>query len=328
MSKPRILLTGSAGFIFSNFVEKFIADAWTNEYELISIDNLVEPFNRHNLNSHHLHKFYLGDISDPHLINNIFEMEKPDIVLHSAAESHVDHSILSAIPFVKTNIVGTQVLIDASVKHNIKRFIFISTDEVYGHISRENEKNIAPWIETDELNPRSPYSASKASAEFLVQAAHQTHNLQYNITRCCNVFGKNQRYKNLVPKIITSLIKDQPIPIHGTGDNKREWIYVENQNEKMYHLIKYAKPNEIYNIGPGKELSNLDMVKTIAKIMNKEPNIKFVEDRKGHDYKYSINSDKFDELEKDKQKEDISFKAGIKQTVEWYMENYKKYLDI
>src|SRR5574343_384425 len=315
----KILVTGSAGFIFSNFMRKALSE-FSSNYEFISVDKVLASYNYPNVKLNQDHKFYMGDIADEQFMNNIFALECPDIVIHGAAESFVDSSITSAGPFIHSNVVGTQVLVDMAVKYGIERFVYISTDEVYGQLLSLQDSS---WTEEASINPRNPYSASKAAGELIVKAANQTHGLQYNITRCCNNFDPRQPPRNLVPKIITCCLTNQKIPIHGTGKQFREWIYVEDHCSAIMTIVNRAPLNETYNIGTGKELTNLEMVKKISQALKMEENILFVKDRLGHDFRYSVNCDKIIKLGWTPQ---FVFEEGLEKSINWYMANKDIYL--
>lgn len=310
----KILLTGSCGFIFSNFVRKYQSHP---KYNIVNVDKIVEVHNRKNILPDH--KLYIGDIADEHFMNNVFSIEKPDIVLHTAAESFVDNSIASALPFVHTNIVGTQVMIDLSLKYGIERFVYTGTDECYGQLLDANDVS---WTETSLIKPRNPYSASKAAGELLIFAANQTHGLNYNITRSSNNYGGYQPSRNLVPKIITSILKKQKIPIHGDGQNTREWLFVEDNCSAIMRIIEDAPLNEIYNIGSGIEYSNLEMVNIISSMLDKPAEIDFITNRKGHDKRYSVNSDKIKKLG---WKPEFTFEQGMQRCIDWYLKNQNYY---
>lgn len=313
-----VLVTGTAGFIFSNFIRK-VFDERLN-YRFVSVDKAITSYNLKNIYKHINHNFYMGDIADEKFMNNVFELEKPDIIIHGAAESFVDDSIKSAQPFIHSNIVGTQVMIDLSLKYNVERFIYISTDEIYGQL----QINEASWSEVSPIKPRNPYSASKACGEMLVCAANQTHGLKYNITRCCNNYGPFQPPRNLVPKIITSILNNVPIHIHGQGKQIREWIYVEDHCSAIIQIMEHAPLNQTYNIGSGIEYTNLEIVKKIGHILEVEaPQILFIKDRAGHDFRYSVNTTKIKELG---WKPSFDFDRGMLKCVNWYLEN-KNYYD-
>jgi dTDP-glucose 4,6-dehydratase len=311
-----ILVTGTAGFIFSNFIRKVFNERL--DYKFVSVDKVIAPYNLKNIYKHINHIFYMGDIADELFMNNVFKLEKPNIVIHGAAESFVDDSIKSAQPFVHSNIMGTQVMIDLSLRYNVERFIYVSTDEVYGQLQIGDKS----WTETDLIKPRNPYSASKACGEMLVYAANQTHGLKYNITRCCNNYGPRQPPRNLVPRAITSILNNKSIPIHGEGKQMREWIYVKDHCSAIMKIIESAPLSETYNIGSGTERTNLEMVKKIGQILKIDPIISFIKDRPGHDFRYSINCSKIKELD---WKPDFDFDRGLFECVNWYLENRKFY---
>lgn len=309
----KVLITGSCGFIFSNFIRRAIYNK--SEYTFVSIDKVLYPktFNPYNNKSH---TFYIGDVADAHFINTIFSIEKPDIVIHGAAESFVDHSIEDASPFIHSNVMGTQIIIDACLKHNVDRLIYISTDEVYGQL---NDETSTSWTEQSILAPRNPYSASKAAGELMVQAAHITHGLKYNITRCCNNYGPRQSIRNLIPKIIKNILEDKEVPIYGEGKQVREWIHVDDNCSALLTILTEAPPNEIYNISSGHEFSNLEVFQKVCNIMEYGHDlISFCKDRPGHDFRYSSNSSKLRALG---WKPQIKFSEGISKTIQWYINN-------
>ena len=226
-------------------------------------------------------------------MNRIFTLEKPDIVIGGAAESFVDNSITDVMPFLHSNIIGTQVVINMCLEHKVEKYIHISTDEVYGQKkSRDDE----PWREHEPMLARNPYACSKAAAELIVLAAHNTHGLNYQITRSCNVFGPRQKKENLVPHIIHSLHNGSNTRIHGNGLNFRQYIYVDDEIDAIMTILRAGKINTTYNIGDNNYYTNLEMVENIASVMGKRPNIQFIEDRKAHDFGYSVNSEKLRQL--------------------------------
>lgn len=308
--KKKLLVTGSCGFIFSNFVRKALYEKLN--YSLVSIDKVTNPANLHNVYSNKGHTFYIADVSDSHTIDLIFSMEKPDLVIHGAAESFVDDSIAKPEPFMNSNVLGTQVMLNMAVKHKIQRFLYVSTDEVYGQLGLNDNS----WTEDAQINPRNPYSASKAAGELLVKAANQTYGLEYNITRSCNNFGPRQSIKNFIPKIIKSINNNIPIPVYGKGEQIREWMHVDDHCSALLKVIG-GPANQTYNISTGAEFTNLELVGKICQIMGKGE-ISFVPDRLGHDFRYSINANKIKELG---WKPNIKFKEGLQQTCEWYLRN-------
>lgn len=309
----KILVTGSCGFIFSNFMRKVMSQKFN--YKFASIDKVISSYNLPSVSLNQDHSFYMGDIADEQFIDNVFAIEKPNIIIHGAAESFVDDSIRSAGPFIHSNVVGTQVMTDMAVKYGVEKFVYISTDEVYGQLKDSNESS---WTENVSVNPRNPYSASKAAGELIVKAANQTHGLNYNITRSCNNYGPNQPPRNLVPKVITSILARQSIPIHGNGKNYREWLYVEDHCDAIMQIIDKAPVNEIYNIGSGIEKTNLEMVDAISAILNIKQSINFIKDRAGHDFRYSIDCSK---LKKLGWKTNYTFDKGLEKCINWYVDN-------
>jgi len=308
----KILITGTAGFIFSNFLRKVINNP---KYQFVSIDKCVHPYNINNIFNHENHKFYLGDIGDAHFVSNVFKIEKPDFVIHGAAESFVDDAIKNAKNFTYSNVLGTQNIVDACLAYNIEKMVYISTDEVYGHLTSKQDLS---WDEEFFPRPRNPYSATKYAGECIVYAAHETHGLNYNITRTCNNYGPRQPPRNLVPKIITCLMNDEPIPVHGDGSNIREWLYVDDNVDAIMKVLEDGAPSEIYNIGSGVELTNMEMIHEISLVMNKKPIINHIKNRPGHDFRYSINCDKIKNLGWRKQH---SFDNAIDKTISWYLNN-------
>jgi dTDP-glucose 4,6-dehydratase len=313
----KVLVTGAAGFIGANFIRRSTY-LKGKEHQFVSIDSLLYPHSKSNfyISNGKSDSFYMADIADKKIIDNIFEIEKPDIIVHFAAESHVDHSIETAAPFIHSNVLGTQTLIDCAVKHKVKTFFYISTDEVYGQLKSENEEG---WDESAFPNPRNPYSASKLSGEFLVKAAHETHKLQYIISRCSNNFGPRQSTRNLIPKVIKNIAEGVDVPIYGQGQQMREWIFVEDHCDAIWHIIESKQYNQIYNISTGNEITNLELVNHIANIMGRGHNLfKFVPDRPGHDFRYSCKSDKLRALG---WKPSVKFTKALESTISWYDNN-------
>ena len=313
MVSKKILVTGSCGFIFSNFVRLALRHT---DYSFAAIDKVAKEHTLNNVvHSHARHNFHIADIADAHIIDRIFTLEKPDIVIHGAAESHVDDSINSADCFIKSNIVGTQVIIDASIRHNVEKLIYISTDEVYGQLGKDDNS----WTEDALIMPRNPYSASKAAGELLVRAAGETHGLKYNITRSCNNYGPRQSTKNLIPKIIKNILNKEPVPIYGQGLQSREWIHVADNCFAILHILKHAPNNETYNISAGHEMSNLEMFHLICEALGQGHDlITFVEDRKGHDFRYSVD---FSKIKSIGWKPQFRLKKGLDQCINWYLNN-------
>jgi len=312
--KEKILITGTGGFIFSNFVRRAIYNR--EQYNFVSIDKVKKSNAINNVYTNKNHKFYIGDVADSHFLNVVFEVERPDIVIHGAAESFVDSSIENASPFIISNILGTQNIVDSCVRWKTKRLIYISTDEVYGHLEHEDEP---AWTEKCELLPRNPYSASKASGELLVKAAHETHGLQYNITRSCNNYGPRQAAEKFIPKIIQKILNDEKVPVYGQGLQVRDWMHVFDNCAAIMKILHDGKPNETYNIAAGQEFSNVEVFQEVCNVLGKGHNlIEFVKDRPGHDFRYSVNAKKLRAIGWEPF---YKFKDGLAQTAQWYVNN-------
>jgi len=309
-----LLVTGGAGFIGSEFVRNEIINN-KNYNKIYVLDALTYAGNLENLrevNKNSKFNFVLGDIKDSKIVNEL--VSEVDLVVNFAAESHVDKSILDATPFVENNILGTQVLLDAIRRNKSKRFIQISTDEVYGTIDQ------GEWDENFPVLPNSPYAASKAAADLLVISYHHTYNLDVMITRSCNNFGPHQLIEKLIPLAITNLLRGDKIPVYGDGKNVREWIYVTDNCKYISALAEKGRSGQIYNIGSGFRISNLELVFMILNIMQKDKdNIKFVSDRLGHDYRYALNSNKAIRLIENEFKSD--FENMLINTINWYREH-------
>lgn len=310
-----LLVTGGAGFIGSQFLlnEKVNGKKFDKVYIL---DSLTYAGNLKNLESVLRDKkfqFIKGDIRDFKVVNNL--ISQVDCVVNFAAESHVDKSIMDATPFIENNILGTQVLLDAIRRQGGKRFIQISTDEVYGSINR------GEWDENFPLKPNSPYAASKAAADLLVLSYYHTYNLDLIITRSCNNFGPRQLTEKLIPLAITNLMQGKKVPVYGDGKNVREWIYVSDNCKYISEIIDKGQSGQVYNIGSGMRLTNLEIIYSILQIMNlNETQIEFVTDRLGHDRRYALDSRKIHNLVKNKYESD--FHSMLEKTVDWYKENY------
>ncbi|HBJ81652.1 dTDP-glucose 4,6-dehydratase [Pseudothermotoga sp.] len=315
----KILVTGGAGFIGSNFIHYMMEKH--PDYRIICLDKLTYAGNLRNLESVlniENFRFIKGDICDRELVYKVFEEEKPDVVVNFAAESHVDRSIEDPEIFLKTNVIGTQVLMDACRKYGIKRFHQVSTDEVYGDLPLDRPD--LKFTEKSPLKPSSPYSASKASADLLVMAYHRTYGLPVTISRCSNNYGPYQFPEKLIPLMIINAIHDRPLPVYGDGKNVRDWIHVKDHCEAIDLIIHEGKEGEIYNIGGENERSNIEVVKMILKELSKpESLIKFVKDRPGHDRRYALDITKMKEEFGWSPK--ISFEEGLRSTIKWYLEN-------
>lgn len=319
-----ILITGGSGFIGSNFILY-----WIKKYpkdNIINLDKLTYAGNRENLKSIETqpnYKFVRGDICDRKLVNKL--MKEIDLVVHFAAESHVDRSILKPSPFIYTNIVGTQVLLDSSVINKIKHFHHISTDEVFGSLDIESPLK---FNENTPYNPRSPYSASKASSDHLVRSYYYTYDLPITITNCSNNFGPYQHPEKLIPLAITNLLEGKKVPVYGDGKNIRDWLYVQDHCRAIDMVIRAGKKGETYCVGGvTRDISNLEVVRKIIKSLRKSKNqIEFIKDRLCHDRKYAINWTKI--------KNKLgwtpihSFDEWLEETINWYKNNRSWWIKI
>ncbi len=326
----KILVTGGAGFIGSNFIHYWLRN--NPEDEIINLDTLTYAGNLENLKTienNPNYKFVKGNVCDVELANDL--VKKIDLIVHFAAESHVDRSVLDSADFIKTNIEGTRILLEAAKNNGKKRFHHISTDEVFGALSLNDEK----FDEDTAYDPRSPYSASKASSDHLVRAYYHTHDLPITISNCSNNYGPYQFPEKLIPLFITNLIENKKIPVYGKGKNIRDWIHVDDHNRGVEAIIKKGEMGETYCLGGNCEKTNLEITREILKQMERgEEMIEYVKDRPGHDLRYAIDFSKA-KKELDWQPE-IKFKGGLKETINWYKKNqawwkkiksgeYKKY---
>lgn len=315
----KILVTGGAGFIGGNFVHHMIRKY--PEYTILCLDKLTYAGNMETLEpvmKHDNYKFIKGDIADREFIYQLFENEKPDIVVNFAAESHVDRSITDPGIFLQTNVIGTGVLLDACRKYGITRYHQVSTDEVYGDLPLDRPELF--FTEETPIHTSSPYSASKASADLLVQAYYRTFKVPITISRCSNNYGPYHFPEKLIPLMIANALNDKPLPVYGKGENVRDWLYVEDHCIAIDLIIHNGKIGEIYNIGGHNERTNLEVVKTIIRELDKsEDLIHYVTDRPGHDMRYAIDPTKIkNELGWEPT---TSFDIGIKKTIQWYLDN-------
>ena len=308
-----LLITGGAGFIGSNFVKRQISMNSLNASKIIVLDKLTYAGNLKNFSNDELNQFEFiqGDITDSFLVQKI--LSKVEVLVNFAAESHVDRSISNASEFVITNIRGTQALLENSVRAGVKKFVQVSTDEVYGSIDEGS------WSEDFPLQPNSPYSASKASADLLVRAYNRTFGLNTSITRCSNNYGAYQYPEKVIPLFITNLIQGKNIPIYGKGLNVRDWLHVTDHCRGIEAVIREGRAGEIYNIGGGSELTNLQLADKILSLFGEDNSkINFVDDRPGHDMRYSVDFKKItSELG---YQPEIEFETGLEETVKFYKE--------
>lgn len=329
-----ILVTGGAGFIGSNFINYILETH--DDYNIINLDKLTYAGNLENLipsegkKSYH---FVKGDICDFELVNSLFEKYKIKYVIHFAAESHVDRSILGSEIFFRTNVMGTNVLLEVSRKYEVEKFLQVSTDEVYGSLGSEGL-----FTETTPLSPNSPYSSSKAAADMMAMAFYHTYGLPVVITRCSNNYGPYQFPEKLIPLMIINSISNKKLPVYGDGLYVRDWIYVIDHNKAVELVFEKGKVGEVYNIGASNEMPNIKIIKLILAHLNKsEELIEYVKDRPGHDRRYAIDSTKIQSQLG--WKPSFTFEKAIVNTIEWYMKNqdwwrriisgeYQKYYEI
>lgn len=315
----KVLVTGGAGFIGSNFLYYMRKKRPT--YKYVCLDALTYAGNLSTIKSlidKNEIKFIKGDISDRELVFDLFDKERFDYVVNFAAESHVDRSIENPGVFLQTNIIGTQVLMDASRKYGVKRFHQVSTDEVYGDLPLDRPDLL--FTEDTPITTSSPYSASKASADLLVQAYHRTFGLPVTISRCSNNYGPYQFPEKLIPLMISRALNDQSLPVYGDGLNVRDWLHVDDHSEAIDIILHQGKDGEVYNVGGNNERTNITIVKKILKQLGKsEDLITYVTDRKGHDLRYAIDPSKT--IKEFNWQPRIGFDDGIKRTIDWYIQN-------
>lgn len=309
-----MLVTGGAGFIGSNFIRHMLTEH--PDTRIVNLDALTYAGNLENLRDvagNPNYTFVRGDICDPETVAAVFRNHPIDTVVHFAAESHVDRSIADGAAFVRTNVLGTFTLLDCARKHGVRRFIHISTDEVYGS-TREGS-----FAETDTLNPSSPYSSSKAASDLLARSFFITHGLPVIVTRCTNNYGPYQFPEKLIPFFTTNLLQGKKVPVYGTGRNVRDWLYVIDHCRAIDFILQHGEPGEIYNIGGGAERTNLEITRKILELLGEDESmIEYVPDRKGHDFRYSLD---FGKLRKLGWKPAYRFDDALEATVKWYVEN-------
>ncbi len=311
----KILVTGGAGFIGSNFVRMLLNGS---DHEVVNLDALTYAGNLENLTdvaSNPRYTFVKGDIADSAQMDEAFAAHRPDLVVHFAAESHVDRSVLDATAFVRTNVQGTQVLLDKSRIYKTKRFVHVSTDEVYG--------SLGPWgffTEDTPMQANSPYSASKAASDLLVRAAVHTHGMDCVITRCSNNYGPYQFPEKLIPLMIANALEGKHLPVYGDGKNVRDWIYVTDHCEGIRAAMERGQAGEVYNFGGNAERENIYVIKEILRLLGKGDNlIHYVKDRPGHDRRYAMDSSKARATLGWEPRH--TFEQGLRQTLDWYVQN-------
>ena len=312
----RLLVTGGAGFIGSNYVRMLVNGELKGITKIIVLDKLTYSGNKQNLIDldSSSFEFIQGDICDTELVSKL--SKRVDAVVNFAAESHVDRSIDSSKEFIKTNVLGAHTLLESARKSNVGMFLQVSTDEVYGSIAEGS------WDEDFPLQPNSPYAASKASADLISQAYHRTYGMDVRITRCSNNYGPFQYPEKVIPLFITNLMQEKKVPLYGQGLNVRDWLHVTDHCRGIHLVLTKGRPGDVFNIGGGRELSNLELTRVILQEMGaSEEKIEKVADRLGHDFRYSLNIGK---IEKELgYKPEVRFEEGIGQTIEWYKSNEK-----
>ncbi|MCJ7693275.1 MAG: dTDP-glucose 4,6-dehydratase [Sedimentisphaerales bacterium] len=314
----RILVTGGAGFIGSNFVRMVLSEH--PDCFLVNLDKLTYAGNLENLEGfleHQNHKFVKGDICDGSLVGKIIDENKIEVIVNFAAESHVDRSITGPKIFIDTNVSGTLTLLETARDKGLERFIQVSTDEVYGSLGSEGK-----FTEQTPLSPNSPYSASKAAADHLVEAFGHTWGVKYNIGRCSNNYGPYQFPEKLIPLMINNALNDKELPVYGDGLYVRDWLYVYDHCTAIWKILTEGRVGEVYNIGGCNEKANLEVIKLVLKRLGKADSlIKHVKDRLGHDRRYAIDAGKI--IKELGWKPSVSFEQGIEKTIDWYLENTK-----
>ena len=312
----RLLVTGGAGFIGSNYIRMLVNGELKGISKIIVLDKLTYSGNKQNLIDldSSSYEFVQGDICDTDLVLKL--SKQVDAIVNFAAESHVDRSIDSSREFIQTNVLGTHTLLESARKSNVEIFLQVSTDEVYGSITEGS------WDEDFPLKPNSPYAASKASADLISQAYYRTYGMDVRITRCSNNYGPYQYPEKVIPLFITNLIQDKKVPLYGQGLNVRDWLHVTDHCRGIHLVLTKGKPGDVFNIGGGRELSNLELTRVILEAMAaSEERIEEVVDRLGHDFRYSLNIEKI--TNQLGYKPEVDFEEGISQTIEWYKSNKK-----
>ena len=311
----KLLITGGAGFIGSAFVRMIIGET---DHQAVNLDKLTYAGNLENLTAVEnspRYRFAHGDICDDRLVDGLMAEEKPDAIVHFAAESHVDRSILSPEPVIQTNVRGTFTLLEAARKHQVPRFVHVSTDEVYGSLA-------TPIEATEEfpLNPSSPYSASKAGSDLLARSYFVTYRLPVVITRASNNYGPYQFPEKLIPLMIANALEDRSLPVYGDGMQVRDWLYVDDHCRGILAALEHGREGEIYNIGGNRSLPNMEVVRRVLKLTGKPDSlIQYVPDRPGHDRRYALSSAKL--MRETAWRPVMDFEAGLSRTIEWYRQN-------
>lgn len=308
----KVLITGSCGFIFSNFIRKVIYDK--QPYVIVSIDR-GNSENPNSMYKNKNHTFHIADICDQHVIDTLFKFEQPDIVIHGAAETTTDNSFWDPNTFVKTNVLGTQAIINACIAAKVERLIYVSSDNVYGDLLDEKS---SPWDESAVEKPQNPYAVTKLAGELLVKAASKQHGLIYNIVRLSSGYGPYQSADKFIPMIIQKVLNNESVPVYGQGQQIRSWTHAFDINSALVTILNNGEPNETYNASSGQEVPNIVVVQKICNILNKGHDSIVFNPKMGHDFRRSINSSKLQQLG---WKPSYKFKDGIVTTVNWYLDN-------
>ena len=312
----KIVVTGGAGFIGSGFVRYVLQHR--SDARVVNFDLLTYAGNLRNLQevrSHPRYSFVRGDIAEAADVQTLFDGEPVDAIVNFAAETHVDRSIDDSLPFIRTNVLGTQCLLEQARKRGVHRFVQISTDEVYGSLG-----STGAFREDSPIEPSSPYAASKAAADLLALSYFKTYGLPVVITRCSNNYGPYQFPEKLIPLMIMNALQDKPLPVYGDGKNVREWIYTDEHSRAVLTALEKGTPGEVYNVGSGYEMPNIDVVREILRLLGKpESLIRYVKDRPGHDRRYAIDCGKIERQWS--WSAQISFSEGLRQTIDWYRTN-------
>ncbi|WP_017587943.1 dTDP-glucose 4,6-dehydratase [Nocardiopsis ganjiahuensis] len=313
----RILVTGGAGFIGSNFVRRVLTGVYPlfADAEVVVLDKLTYAGTTESLGpvaDDPRLTFVQGDVCDEQVVNKL--MRGVSLVVHCAAETHVDRSIAEAEHFVRTNVLGTYHLLESAFRENVRNFVLVSTDEVYGTLDSGS------WVETDPLEPNSPYSASKSASDLLARSFHRTYGMRVCVTRCANNYGPFQFPEKMVPLFVTNLLDGIPVPLYGDGRNVREWVHVDDHCDALALVAEHGEPGEVYNIGGPAEKRNLEVTEAILDLLGQDRSmIRFVADRKGHDRRYSVDGSKA--AARLGYRPALSFEEGLARTVDWYKDN-------
>ncbi len=314
IERQKLLITGASGFIFSNFIRNSLYEK--RLYSLVTVDRMASSLALKSIFINKNCANYIADVTDEHVFSRIVEHEKPDVIIHAAALTSVDEAIHSPNDYVHNNVLGTQIVAKVASQFKVGKFIYISTDEVYGQLTSENDPS---WTEESPIAPRNTYAATKAAGEHLVRAIGNSEGLNFNIVRMANNYGPRQTANKFIPRAVQALINNEKIKIYGEGRQIRDWLHVRDSYTAIQAVIEKGSPGEVYNIGAGQEFSNIEVAQLICKNMRKGLEVEFVADRPGHDFRYSLSSEKIKKLGWEPT---IKFRDGIQNTVEWFTLNH------